>query len=201
MITTKNGTQNNFTVNGNAALITVANFSPVPGTGGNYVSARVDLSGSISTGSVVNVSNSAGKFSLGFINGTAVGGCRYGFFSDFKSSNVQRTQTEICAGDSAQLTAFGGITYQWIPAIGLSNAFIANPKASPAVTTDYKVIITDANGCIDSAFVKVVKRTLPADFTYSQNSCNPLSVQFVGVGNNLQIRTGRLGTVILRPVV
>jgi gliding motility-associated-like protein len=156
MLTAKNGTQNSFTVNGNPSLITAANFSPVPGTGGNYVAARVDLSGSMAVGNPVNISNGAGKFSLGFINGSPVGGCRYGFFSDFKSSNVQRSQTEMCAGDSTQLTAFGGVTYQWSPSTGLSNTGIANPKASPAVTTEYKVTITDANGCVDSAFVKVV---------------------------------------------
>ncbi|HEY1202234.1 MAG TPA: PKD domain-containing protein, partial [Niastella sp.] len=92
---------------------------------------------------------------------STIGGCRYGFFSDFKSSSVQNSQFEICAGDSVQLNAFGGATYQWSPAAGLSDPAIANPKASPTITTDYRVIITDINGCIDSAFVKVVVKSLP----------------------------------------
>lgn len=189
VITLKNGAQNSFTVNGNSSLITAANFSPVPGTGGNYVSARVDLSASISTGSVVNISNTAGKFSLGFINGTPVGGCRYGFFSDFKSSNVQESQVEICEKDSTQLSAFGGVTYQWSPAIGLSSTLIANPKASPAVTTDYTVIITDANGCIDSAFVKVVVKPKPV-----VNLGPDISVCQV---NNLVLDAGNAGSHFL----
>ena len=155
MITTKSGNQNNFTVNGNSTLITGANFSPVPGTAGAYVSARIDLTGSIPVGTPTNVSNSTGTFSLGFINGGTNDGTVYGFFSNFKSSNVQTSQLQVCQGASTQLTAFGGVTYQWSPVAGLSNPNIANPIASPALTTNYKVIITTADGCIDSAFVNV----------------------------------------------
>jgi hypothetical protein len=51
--------------------------------------------------------------------------------------------TTIIAGDSAQLNASGGTIYSWSPTTGLSNPNIANPKASPAVTTTYSVVITD----------------------------------------------------------
>jgi gliding motility-associated-like protein len=49
------------------------------------------------------------------------------------------SNTAICPTDSAQLNATGGFTYSWTPATGLSNAAIANPKASPAITTTYTV--------------------------------------------------------------
>lgn len=155
MIVTKNGYQNNFTVNGNNTLISGTDFSAVPGSGGTYVSTRIDLSNFVPVGSAINFSNTAGKFSLGFINGGANDGTSYGFFSDFKSSNVQSSQTEICESDSAQLSAFGGVSYHWSPAIGLNNPNIANPKASPAANTNYKVIITSSDGCVDSAMVNV----------------------------------------------
>jgi len=53
----------------------------------------------------------------------------------------------ICAGESVTLAAAGGSSYAWSPSEGLSAPNIANPVASPAVTTTYTVIATDAYGC------------------------------------------------------
>ncbi|RYE19433.1 MAG: LamG domain-containing protein, partial [Sphingobacteriales bacterium] len=161
-IVTRQGLQGGFTVNGDNTIITAADFSPVAGSAGAYVFCKKNMNSFMVTGDATRFINSTGKFSLGFLNGAtpfAYSGCRYGYFSDFKSSSVTSSQREICRLDSTQLNAFGGITYQWSPAAGLSSTNIANPKASPAVTTDYKVIITTAEGCIDSAFVKVIVNT------------------------------------------
>jgi gliding motility-associated-like protein len=60
----------------------------------------------------------------------------------------------ICSGESVQLNASGGSTYTWSPATGLSDANIANPFATPPVTTTY--IVTVANGsCAGSDSVTV----------------------------------------------
>lgn len=155
LLVTKNGNQGNFLVNGATGIINAVDFSPLAGTGGNYVYAKKNLTGQMILNAATTFSNTSGKFQLGFINGDP-GGYMYGYFSDFKKSNVSNTQEEICRFDSVQLNATGGVTYQWTPATGLSNPNISNPKASPAITTDYKVIIADIDGCIDSAFVKVV---------------------------------------------
>jgi gliding motility-associated-like protein len=155
MLTTKSGIENSFTVNGDNTIIKGTDFLPVPGTGGAYLSSRVDLSNFITVGTATTVSNSSGKFSLGFINGGVNDGTMYGFFSDFKSSNVQTSEVSVCHPDSVQLSAYGGVLYHWSPAAGLSNTEIANPKASPATATNYKVIITSSDGCVDSAFVNV----------------------------------------------
>ncbi|MDX2003591.1 MAG: DUF2341 domain-containing protein [Chitinophagales bacterium] len=45
----------------------------------------------------------------------------------------------ICQGQSVQLTATGGNVFTWSPSTGLSNATIANPVASPTVSTTYTV--------------------------------------------------------------
>lgn len=46
--------------------------------------------------------------------------------------------TSICPGDSVQLNATGGgLIFSWNPAAGLSNPNVANPKASPAISTTY----------------------------------------------------------------
>lgn len=61
----------------------------------------------------------------------------------------------ICEGNSAILgdspTATGGsgtYTYLWSPAIGLDDATLANPTATPSFTRTYTLIVTDAStGC------------------------------------------------------
>jgi gliding motility-associated-like protein len=56
---------------------------------------------------------------------------------------------DICPGANLQLNATGGggdgvpYSYSWSPAAGLSNPNIANPTASPSVTTIYTVTVTD----------------------------------------------------------
>ena len=66
----------------------------------------------------------------------------------------------ICSGSSVQLSANGGDEYIWSPVTGLNNPKIANPIASPSVTTQYKVIARSGN-CIDSSFVTVVVNPIP----------------------------------------
>jgi len=62
----------------------------------------------------------------------------------------------ICRGDTTTLSASGGDTYSWSPSIGLDASNIANPIASPTITTTYTVTAI-TNGCIskDSAMVTV----------------------------------------------
>jgi len=50
---------------------------------------------------------------------------------------------QVCNADSLQLNAAGGDIYSWQPTAGLSNPGIPGPKASPSVTTDYSVTITE----------------------------------------------------------
>lgn len=58
----------------------------------------------------------------------------------------------ICAGSVATLS--GGVTggtgpyvYSWIPVTGLSSPTTQNTQASPAATTVYSLMVTDANNC------------------------------------------------------
>lgn len=84
--------------------------------------------------------------------------------------------TNICKGSGTSLTASGGVIYSWSPSAGLSSTTIANPVASPAVTTVYTVTGTDANGCSNSASLTVKVKDLPV-VTVSPNAtiCNGLS--------------------------
>ncbi|OFY09615.1 MAG: hypothetical protein A2W93_07165 [Bacteroidetes bacterium GWF2_43_63] len=51
----------------------------------------------------------------------------------------------ICGGQNTTLNASGGSAYAWSPTTGLSNPNIANPIASPSVTTTYTVSVTGGN--------------------------------------------------------
>ena len=66
----------------------------------------------------------------------------------------------ICFGTMKPITATvsGGTnnySFNWTPALGLSNPILANPVAKPAETTVYKVEAIDANGCKGSDEVRV----------------------------------------------
>ncbi len=61
----------------------------------------------------------------------------------------------ICAGDSIMLQATGGVDYVWSPAALLTCSNCPNPVTSPAATTTFSVVATDANGCMDSAQVTI----------------------------------------------
>ncbi len=66
----------------------------------------------------------------------------------------------ICIGDSSQLYAKGAKHYVWTPALGLNNDVIRTPKASPMFSTNYTVVGTDSNGCInsDSTYLEVQQK-------------------------------------------
>jgi gliding motility-associated-like protein len=56
----------------------------------------------------------------------------------------------VCAGESTQLAATGGLFYKWTPSTGLDNDTIANPTATPLQTTTYTAHISNG-GCVDSS--------------------------------------------------
>ncbi len=62
----------------------------------------------------------------------------------------------ITYGNSTPISASGGVTYLWNPTNGLSCTTCPNPTATPVVTTTYCAIVTDANGCTDSACITII---------------------------------------------
>ncbi len=54
-----------------------------------------------------------------------------------------------------------GSTYAWTPSSTLNDTTLANPTASPLVTTTYNVVVTDTNGCTDFDVVTVTVNPLP----------------------------------------
>lgn len=69
--------------------------------------------------------------------------------------------SSLCIGNSIQLQASGGVSYQWQPANSLNDSLVADPLATPAATTQYTVTGTDANGCSDTDQVNIIVFALP----------------------------------------
>jgi hypothetical protein len=67
-----------------------------------------------------------------------------------------------CDGDSTQLLAGGGQTYQWTPATGLQDDQISNPYVSTSNSGWYYVTGTDVNNCTDYDSVYVTVNPIPA---------------------------------------
>lgn len=89
--------------------------------------------------------------------------------------------TSFCPGSSIQLNTIGAQNYSWSPATSLSNAGVANPLASPLVSTEYIVTGTTINGCAakDTVNVNIYPRpviVLSDDTTICKNALAQLSV-------------------------
>jgi gliding motility-associated-like protein len=100
-----------------------------------------------------------------------------------------------CILGVTKLNATGGIKYVWSPAETLNNPFVANPLASPATTTTYKVAVTSVLGCVgeDSITVNVSASSknaiqLPNAFTPNGDGLNDcFGVRFLGQITNLKL--------------
>ena len=90
------------------------------------------------------------------------------FTTEFVIANAGN-DVVICQGEETQLQASGGTTYSWSPTEGLNNPNVANPTASPLVTTTYTVIVSNENGCKDSDFVIVNVNQKPVPNVSSTN--------------------------------
>ncbi len=92
----------------------------------------------------------------------------------------------ICNGASTTLGRAGssGTTYAWTPSTGLSSASVANPVASPTVTTTYSVTSTqNATGATftDAVVVSVVPTTVSVS-PATPSICPGASVNLVASG-------------------
>ena len=75
------------------------------------------------------------------------------------------SDTVVCFGTSASLSASGGLFYKWVPATFLSDSTIANPVAiNPTITTRYIVTVLNNTGCPKPAFDTVVLTVVPQVF-------------------------------------
>ena len=94
------------------------------------------------------------------------------------SLSVSNASYSICSGGNVQFQASGGNSYQWTPSTGLNNPNIANPFASPSVTTTYTLTDTSSSCGSGSKTVTVyVTNSTTLNISASnQNICSGSSV-------------------------
>ncbi len=100
-----------------------------------------------------------------------------------QSPNIDTT---ICLGQSVELNANLANSYQWSASPFLSNLVIQNPIARPTLSSVFNVNRYNTQGCYVTDTFKVEVLTIKAslDFSFSENICNPLSIQFKNESTN-----------------
>lgn len=63
-------------------------------------------------------------------------------------------EATICEGNSIELSASGGGTYEWTPIEGLSDPHASNPTATPSENTTYRVAVSNG-GCTEYAYIGI----------------------------------------------
>ncbi|MCW3073603.1 MAG: hypothetical protein JWP69_672 [Flaviaesturariibacter sp.] len=116
------------------------------------------FSGTGATISIANIKRTdTGNYYLEVINTAgcrAVDSTRVGIYLR-PTALVLNDTLNICKGEGEMLGASGGVSYSWLPSVGLSAANLPDPIASPAGSTRYIVIVANADGCTDTAYVQV----------------------------------------------
>ncbi|MDD3875212.1 MAG: PKD domain-containing protein [Bacteroidales bacterium] len=96
------------------------------------------------------------------------------------------TDQIICAGQSANLTAFGGVSYVWS-----NNNQTQNINVTPNVNTTYVVSVTGANGCSATDNVVVTVNPLPI-----ANAGNNV---YICIGNSTQLNASGGSSFVWSP--
>jgi gliding motility-associated-like protein len=74
---------------------------------------------------------------------------------------IASSDTVLCQSSPVQLNVSGGVSYEWTPALGLTNTSIPDPIATAPYSTAYKVKVTGNNGCAVTDTVNIEIRTEP----------------------------------------
>ena len=188
-----------FLINGAApTFFGVGDFTDIPGTPWSVAQIKNITTANIPVDVTTTISNTKDVFHLGIINETNGGaGCRFGYFSDFNEVEVSALSLQggeqpsatprACIGDSIQLFASGGTTYEWWPSEDLSDTTISNPKT---LVTGYKVYYVKVSGFCnqsDTASVSISPLLQPeASFMLeSPSGCSPLDIQIRNLSTNV----------------
>ena len=122
------------------------------------------------------------------------------------------TDIALCIGGSTAIggspTGPTGSTYSWSPSVSLNDPTLANPIASPATTTTYTVVVTDANGCNNTDDIIVSINLLPIadaglDTAICLGSSTPIGGSPTGPAGSTYLWTPNIGlsnSVLSNPI-
>ena len=117
---------------------------------------------------------------------------------------------EICIGETALISANGGIQYSWQPSNSLNSNIGDLVSAAPTLNTTYMVTGTDANSCSNWDTISILVNPLPI-LTINTNAstiCEGESVSLIAAGGDSYVWSPSLGlnsslgnSVIANPLV
>ncbi|MEZ5057679.1 MAG: gliding motility-associated C-terminal domain-containing protein [Saprospiraceae bacterium] len=171
-----------------------AAYSWSPATGLNATDvANPELTVTGNASYLVEVSDANGCKQIDTVNVSVlpvIGGTSYTF--------------EGCEGETIQLSATAGTSYEWSPSTGLSATDVANPNLTVSTPATYLVRVTGAMGCgqIDTVFVNVNTTTDGTSYTFE--ACRGETIELSasnGMTFNWTPATGLSATDIANPSV
>jgi PKD repeat protein len=187
-ILARDGALDSFLLNGDVSIRAVINstgFTKIPGT--PWWAGQFNLSSIIPINSPYLLKNTMDIFHLGIMHGGNADGGNYGYFSNYAEveavSYVAETGdpgAKICYGETIQLVATGGLSYEWIPSTYLSDPFTDKPFCTAFSSIKYDVIVKGASCAVpDTSIVPVnVADSLAAKFDVDiTQGCAPLTVR------------------------
>lgn len=112
----------------------------------------------------------------------------------FKDNIIVGEDATVCEGNSFQLTANGGVSYNWTNEDGAFSSLQQSPMVQPSMATSYFVTVVDANGCskTDTLTVEVTPNVHAFFQTYDldlskpgyNNVCYPDAIKFKNLSVN-----------------
>lgn len=157
---TRTGYENQFTLNGNAGLISPLAFNTVPGTAGDLKVARIFFNTTdVPVGSYNLIENTGDIFGMGLIGGSTGNGAAYGYLSEFKSESFVNAglNDTVCSNVDFPINGFiggGPISGVWSnngygsfanPTNSLVNTYI--PSSLDVFNSPIRLILTSTGVC------------------------------------------------------
>lgn len=193
---TRAGFEGQFSVNGNASLITPLQFVNVPGTSGNYKIASIYFStADIPVGTYTEITNAGDIFSMGMLQGNSGSGAGYAYLSEFDSYPfaLAGNDTTICANRTVPLDGViggGDITGTWSTSGFGSFAFASNvltneyiPSPLDTLISPIQLIVSSTGACLNRKdTIELTVSPAPiVSASADQTSCeNNATVQLAG---------------------
>lgn len=118
---------------------------------------------------------------------------------------LSASKTQLCRGESVQLTATGGATYAWQPADGLNDASAATTIVTPLQTTAYTVEVGNTFGCKKSESVRLTviqpfRLSLPSEVPICKGDSIQLNANGAASYQWISITTGLSSTTVSNPL-
>lgn len=170
-ITIRAGAEGQFQLNGDPSLIPASAFSPVSGSNGAYVFAKIQYStGQVPANQANIITNFSDElFHLGTINRSAGASANYGYFSAFSYLNIGKN-FEVCLNDSVVLDAGPGKTaYNWSNGDTTQTTTVYQPGT-------YFVEVYSGTDCFATDSINVEYYQLPIDLGPNDTICEGTSL-------------------------